>query len=103
MIIPKLTNKQKALIALAVGALLFLALKFYNVPDSTVTAKHIAAVVEAHKQEVKDLEQTIVKIREETDKNVPQVESLDIDPLVDYFNDWLRSRAKTRREHGNDY
>jgi len=94
--IPKLTNKQKeiALIAIAVGALLYLWLvKDTHVPST----KHITAVVEQHKQEVKNLEKNINKIRKETDANVPKAESLDIDPLVDWFNGWLRSREEDRR------
>ena len=64
--------------------------------------KHITAVVETHKQEVKNLEQNIDKIRKETDANVPKAESLDIDPLVDWFNGWLRSREEDRREYGDN-
>jgi len=100
--IPKLTNKQKeiALIALAMGALLYL----WFVKGSTIpSTKHITTVVEEHKKEVKNLEKNIDKIRKETDENIPHVESLDIDPLVDWFNGWLRSREEDRREHRIDY
>ena len=89
-----LTDKQRTLIVgiTAVGALLWL---WFGKPDVSST-KHITAVVEHHKQEVKHLEQNIDKIRKETDENVPKTESLDIDPLVDFFNGWLRSREADR-------
>ena len=96
-----LTKKQRAiaLAVIAVGALLYL---WFIKPDVHET-KHITAVVEQHKQEVKHLEQNIDKIRKETDENVPRIESLDIDPLVDWFNGWLHSREEDRREHRIDY
>ena len=96
-----LTKKQRAiaLAFIAVGALLYL---WFGKSDVHET-KHITAVVEHHKQEVKHLEQNIDKIRKETDANVPKAESLDIDPLVDWFNGWLRSREEDRREHRIDY
>ena len=103
--IPKLnlnlTNKQKALIVglLAVGALFCLwFVKDRNVPS----IKPITTVVEQHKAEVKDLEKNIEKLRQENDKPVER-SSLDIDPLVDYFNSWLGSRKEDRREHRIDY
>lgn len=82
-----LTKKQRAiaLAVIAVGALLYL---WFGKNDVSST-KHITAVVEQHKQEVKHLEKNIDKIRKETDENIPHVESLDIDPLVDWFNGWL--------------
>lgn len=67
------------------------------------STKHITTVVEQHKQEVKNLEQNIKEIRKETDQNIPKVESLDIDPLVDWLNGWLLSREETRREPRIDY
>ena len=82
-----LTKKKRAiaLAVIAVGALLYLWFGKSEVRET----KHITAVVEHHKQEVKHLEQNIDKIRKETDANVPKAESLDIDPLVDWFNGWL--------------
>jgi hypothetical protein len=99
--LPKLTNKQRAVIVgiLAVAALLYL---WFGKSDVSST-KHITAIVEQHKQEVKNLEKNIDKIRKETDANVPKAESLDIDPLVDWFNGWLRSREEDQREHRIDY
>lgn len=96
-----LTKKQRAiaLAVIAVGALLYL---WFIKPDVHET-RHITAVVEQHKQEVKRIEKNIEKIRKETDANVPKAESLDIDPLVDWFNGWLRSREEDRREHRIDY
>lgn len=74
------------------------------VKDTPVpSTKHITTVVEEHKKEVKNLEEQIKEIRKETDANVPKAESLDIDPLVDWFNGWLRSREEDRREHRIDY
>ena len=102
--IPKinLTDKQKALIVgiLAVGALLYL---WFGKTVTVMPTKHITTVVETHKAEVKDLEKNIEKIRKETDENTPKTQSLDIDPLVDWFNGWLRSREEDRREHRVDY
>jgi len=82
-----LTKKQRAvaLAVIAVGALLYL---WFIKPDVHET-KHITAVVEQHKQEVKHIEKHIIEIRKETDANIPKAESLDIDPLVDWFNGWL--------------
>ena len=64
--------------------------------------KHITTVVEQHKAEVKDLEKNIEKLRQENDKPVAR-SSLDIVPLVDWYNGWLRSREEDRREHSVDY
>ena len=64
--------------------------------------KHITTVVEQHKAEVKDLEKNIEKLRQENDKPVAR-SSLDIDPLVDWYNSWLSGRQEDRREHSVDY
>lgn len=81
------------------GALLWL---WFGKTAVLMPTKHITTVVEQHKAEVKDLEQNIEKLRQENDKPVER-SSLDIDPLVDYFNNWLRSREEDRREHRIDY
>lgn len=94
-------NKQIALIAVAVGAIIFFILRYWSTP--TVSTKHLTTVVNTTTKEVKTLEQKVQQIRKETDENIPQVQSLDIDPLVDYFNDWLRRREENRPEHRNDY
>lgn len=96
-----LSNKQIALIAVAVGAVFFFILRYLYTP--TVSTKHLTTMVNTTAKEVKTLEQKVQQIRKETDENIPQVQSLDIDPLVDFFNDWLRRREENRSEHRNDY
>lgn len=102
MTLKNLSDKQKAAIVglLAIAALLYL---WFGKTAGLYSTKYITAVVEEHKQEVKHLEQNIEQIREETDKGIPKVESLDIDPLVDWLNGWLLSREEDRREPHIDY
>lgn len=101
-LITHLTKTERAAIVglLAIAVLLYL---WFGKTASLYPTRHVTAVVEKHKQEVKHLEQNIEQIRKETDSNMPKVESLDIDPLVDWLNGWLLSREEDRREPHIDY
>ena len=96
------TEDKRFTIFIAVLALIGLGSLFYSyITRPEPIPKELKASLKTQKEEIQHHEKALIDLRTKIDRNYPHSSDLSDDQLVDWYNDWLRSRRQdsTKQDH----